>query len=109
LPRGAHYACRSPSLFDRARCKYQAKMQSAWRLRWVVLAGYLLIVCAGLFLIGRNLGTDIFPNVDTGQFQLRLRAPSGTRIERTEVIALKALDAIKAEAGSKDGVGNVAI
>ena len=109
LLRGAHKSDGAPSLFDQARGKYQAKMQGVWRLRWVVLACYLLIVCAGLFLIGRNLGTDIFPNVDTGQFQLRLRARSGTRVERTEVIALKALDAIKAEAGSKDGVGNVAI
>jgi len=111
LPKSSatHKSDGAPSLFDQARGKYQAKMQSAWRLRWVVLAGYLLIVCAGLFLIGRNLGTDIFPNVDTGQFQLRLQARSGTRIERTEVIALKALDAIKAAAGSKDGVGNVAI
>src|SRR3989454_1033444 len=83
LLRGAHTSDGAPSLFDQARSKYQAKMQSVWRLRWVVLAGYLLIVCAGLFLIGRNLGTDIFPNVDTGQFQLRLRARSGTRIERT--------------------------
>jgi multidrug efflux pump subunit AcrB len=109
LLRGAHRSDGGPSLFDRVRGTYQAKMQSVWRRRWVVLAGYLLIVCAGLFLIGRNLGTDIFPNVDTGEFQLRLRARSGTRIERTEVIALKALDAIKAAAGSKDGVGNVAI
>jgi multidrug efflux pump subunit AcrB len=38
-------------------------------------------------------------------FQLRLRAPTGTRVERTEVIALKALDAIRAEAGAD----NVAI
>ncbi len=70
-----------------------------------MLACYLVIACVGLLLIGRNLGTDIFPNVDTGQFQLRLRAPTGTRVERTEVIALKALDAIKAEAGGD----NVAI
>src|SRR5215468_10116180 len=89
-----------PSFFDRARGKYQNLMRSVWRLRWVVLACYLVIVFAGIFLIGRNLGTDIFPNVDTGQFQLRLRAPTGTRVERTEVIAIKALDAIKAEAGS---------
>ena len=31
-----------------------------------------------------QLGTEIFPTVDAGQFQLRLRAPTGTRIERTE-------------------------
>ena len=37
--------------------------------------------------------------MDTGQFQLRLRAADGTRIERTEQIAIKALDFIKEEAG----------
>src|SRR5262245_61551438 len=98
--RGAHRAVEEPSFFDRARDKYRGKMRGVWRWRRVVLACYLLIVSAGIFLIGRNLGTDIFPNVDTGQFQLRLRAPTGTRVERTEVIALKALDVIKAEAGS---------
>jgi multidrug efflux pump subunit AcrB len=94
-----------PSMFDRARDKYRSMTLGVWRWRRVALPCYLLIVCAGIFLIGRNLGMDIFPNVDTGQFQLRLRAPTGTRVERTEVIALKALDAIKAEAGSD----NVAI
>ena len=98
--RSAHRTVEEPSFFDRARGKYQNLMRGVWRLRWVALAGYLVIVLAGIFLIGRNLGTDIFPNVDTGQFQLRLRAPTGTRVERTEVIALKALDAIKAEAGN---------
>jgi multidrug efflux pump subunit AcrB len=105
LLRGAHKSYGKPSIFDSARDKYRSMMRGVWRLRWVALACYLLIVCAGIFLIGRNLGTDIFPNVDTGQFQLRLRAPTGTRVERTEVIALKALDAIKAEAGGD----NVAI
>jgi multidrug efflux pump subunit AcrB len=98
--RSAHRTVEEPSYFDRVRGKYQNLMRGVWRLRWVALAGYLVIVLAGIFLIGRNLGTDIFPNVDTGQFQLRLRAPTGTRVERTEVIALKALDAIKAEAGN---------
>lgn len=86
--------------FGRAREKYQGLLQKLWRLRWPVLAVYALIVLAGTFLIGRNLGTDIFPQVDTGMFQLRLRAPVGTRVERTEVVALKALDTIKAEAGA---------
>jgi len=48
---------------------------------------------------------EIFPSTDTGQFQLRLRAPTGTRIERTEVLTLKALDIIKREVGPQ----NVAI
>ena len=37
--------------------------------------------------------------MDTGQFQLHLRAPAGTHIERTEQIALQTLDAIKREVG----------
>ena len=44
-------------------------------------------------LIGRGLGPrlrlEIFPTVDAGQFRLRLRAPDGTHIERTEQIALR--------------------
>jgi len=68
-------------------------------LRWAVLAAYLIIAVIGILLIGRGIGTDIFPTVDTGQFQLRLRAPTGTRVERTEIITLKALDVIREEAG----------
>jgi multidrug efflux pump subunit AcrB len=37
--------------------------------------------------------------VDAGQFQLRMRAPTGTRVERTEVLELKALDVIRQEVG----------
>lgn len=91
---------RKQSLFDKMRVKYEGLLNAAWRLRWIALAGYAVIALAGIFLIGRNLGTDIFPQVDTGMFQLRLRAPVGTRVERTEVVALKTLDTIKAEAGA---------
>jgi multidrug efflux pump subunit AcrB len=32
------------------------------------------------------IGEDFFPQVDGGQFQLHVRAPSGTRIEQTEIL-----------------------
>src|ERR1019366_1505766 len=48
---------------------------------------------------------EIFPTIDAGQFQLRLRAPTGTRIERTEEIAVKALEIIS----DKVGADNVTI
>ncbi len=100
LLRGKHEDESNPSLFHRVQRRYSRVMESALRFRWPVVIVYFLLVGAGVFFIGRHLGTDIFPNVDTGQFQLRLRAPTGTRVERTEVIALKALDAIRAEAGT---------
>jgi multidrug efflux pump subunit AcrB len=77
-------------------------MQRTMSARWLVIAVYGLVVVVGILLVGLRLGTDIFPNVDAGQFQLRLQAPTGTRVERTEVIALKALDTIKQEAGEKN-------
>jgi multidrug efflux pump subunit AcrB len=42
-----------------------------------------------------TIGTEIFPQVDVGQFQLRIRAPTATAIETTEQITLKVLDLIK--------------
>ena len=73
-------------------------LESLMKMRWVVLCCYILIASLTLVFIGRKLGTDIFPNVDTGSFSLRLRAPSGTRVERTEVIALNVLKTIREEA-----------
>ena len=46
-----------------------------------------------------QLGTELFPQTDPPQFQVRLRAPTGTRIERTELIALRATDVIRREIG----------
>jgi multidrug efflux pump subunit AcrB len=68
-------------------------------LKWAIVVSYLVVTVPGVVLLARRVPTDLFPLVDSGQFQLRLRAPTGTRLERTEVIALKALDAIRGEAG----------
>jgi multidrug efflux pump subunit AcrB len=56
--------------------------------------GYAVAAALVLVLVGRLLGTELFPQVDSGQFQLRMRAPPGTRIERTEELAKRALDLI---------------
>jgi multidrug efflux pump subunit AcrB len=41
----------------------------------------LIVLSAGLFPL---LGRDFFPQVDAGQMRLHVRAPAGTRIERTQ-------------------------
>ncbi len=84
---------------------YASYLRLVLRWRWPVAGLYAVGAAAIVFLVWSRLGTEIFPTVDAGQFQLRLRAPTGTRIERTELIALKALEAIRREAGP----GNVAI
>lgn len=52
------------------------------RFRWPVVFAYG-IACVGVLFTSRNLGTELFPRVDAGQFQLHVRAPAGTRLERT--------------------------
>jgi multidrug efflux pump subunit AcrB len=98
-------ASEDESTFKRVQQRYGDLLGHVMRMRWAVFGVYLALAASVIFLIGRHLGADIFPNVDTGMFQLRLRAPAGTRVERTEVIAQKALDVIRDEAGP----GNVAI
>src|SRR5262249_39652236 len=95
--------------FAGLRAGFARILQAIMPLRWVVVGAY--VVGAGLliWLAGSQLGTEIFPTVDSGQFQLRLRAPDGTRIERTEELAREALGVIKDAAAGKDGQDNVAI
>jgi multidrug efflux pump subunit AcrB len=102
LKRSQHAGGRKHSLFERVRGRYEILLNATWRWRWVALAIYATVSLAGAFLIGRNLGVDIFPQVSAGIFQLRLRAPIGTRVERTEVVALKALETISREAGANN-------
>jgi multidrug efflux pump subunit AcrB len=71
-------------------------------LRWPVFGVYLLAAGAALYFVGGGLGTDIFPRVDTNSLQMRVRAPSGTRVERTERIAQQVLDAVEEIVGPEN-------
>lgn len=51
----------------------------------------------------KNSGAEIFPKIDAGQMQVRLRMPTGTRIERTEDATKRVLTIIDSIVG-KDKV-----
>jgi multidrug efflux pump subunit AcrB len=78
---------------------YASILKGAIRWRWGVAGAYVIAAAGLLPLMIPLMHLEIFPSTDAGQFQLRLRAPTGTRIERTEVITLKALDIIRHEVG----------
>jgi multidrug efflux pump subunit AcrB len=42
------------------------------------------LLAASVLILGPVLRRDFFPEVDAGAFQIEVRAPTGTRIERTE-------------------------
>jgi multidrug efflux pump subunit AcrB len=88
--------------FARFQRRYAGLSSRVARLRWMVAFVYLALVAAIVVLIGGHLGTEIFPNVEASQFQVRLRAPTGTHVDGTEALALETLDLIKKEAGPEN-------
>jgi len=68
--------------FERLRNFYHALLILLVRRRLLFVPTFLL-ACAAAFLLMPWLGQDFFPNTDSGQFILHLRAKSGTRIEET--------------------------
>jgi len=67
----------------RANELYQSLVRSVLKARWAVVIGALVLGAGGVIGMGQ-LGTELFPRVDSGQFTVLVRAPMGTRLERTE-------------------------
>lgn len=71
-------------------------------LRFPIIGAYLGFCAVCMAGLGPRLGWDLFPVVDAGLFQFRLRAPDGTRIEETEALTREALAFIAKEAGPEN-------
>lgn len=84
---------------------YRALLKPLVALRWLVAPVYLAAAIGFIWLAGPRLGSEIFPRADSGQFALRFRAPSGTKVEKTEEFAKTVLAIVNREAGQ----GNVAL
>jgi multidrug efflux pump subunit AcrB len=102
LLRAGHAPPRGPSRFDRMRTRYQQLVALIVRGRLALVPLYLLLSGLIIVLVGRSLGSEIFPAVDSGQFRLRLRAPAGTRLEATEQVAARVLDVVGREVGPQN-------
>ena len=82
--------------------RFERGVRALTSLRWVLVPVYLAVCGAVIFLAGQRVGTEIFPQVDAGQFQFRLKAPTGTRIEQTEAMTQEALRFIEKEVGAEN-------
>jgi multidrug efflux pump subunit AcrB len=69
----------------RLQDSYARMCERSLTRRGLLVGGYT-VACVALLLAGGLLGTELFPRLDTGQFQMRIRAPEGTQLERTEDI-----------------------
>ncbi|MDR3703118.1 MAG: efflux RND transporter permease subunit [Candidatus Sulfopaludibacter sp.] len=69
-------------VFESIRESYRTVLAYLLSARRFFVPAFLL-ACASLLLLIPFLGQDFFPNTDSGQFILHVRAKSGTRIEET--------------------------
>jgi Cation/multidrug efflux pump len=92
----------SKTAFDRLKQRYLHVLEKTFSRGkfWIFtyLIGSVVIIGAAFFFIG----TDILPKSNSRQFQLRIKAVDGTRVERTEEITLLVLDLIKEEVGNEN-------
>jgi CzcA family heavy metal efflux pump len=78
--------------FERFRDRYHRLLEAAVHHRKVFVVCFLA-ACVLSFALIPLVGEDFFPSVDSGEFILHLRAPTGTRIEDTAALC----DQVEAE------------
>ena len=98
-PRRSHgHGEAKPGLFDRFLKVYGKFVGWFVHLRWLVVPAYLGACALVLWQLGLQVGTELFPQVDSGQFVLRFRPPPGSNFELTRQMAVKCLEEIEKEA-----------
>jgi CzcA family heavy metal efflux pump len=71
--------------FIAVRARYRGVLETCVSRRGV-FATVFLLACLVSLVLARWVGEDFFPSVDSGQFKLHMRAPTGTRIEETAAL-----------------------
>jgi multidrug efflux pump subunit AcrB len=88
--------------FARVQAAFGAVVGRLVSLRWLVVPAYLCVCACVLGVVGPQLGTELFPQVDSGEFVIRFRAPPGSNFEITRQIWTKALQVIQEEVGAEN-------
>ncbi len=79
------------SIFERFRNRFMKMIDRLFKRKKTITVIYLLGALSLVVILLSTIGQDVFPKVNSSQFQMRLRAAEGTRIERTEEKAKLAL------------------
>jgi multidrug efflux pump subunit AcrB len=81
-------------VFEAFRDRYRGLLVWSLDHRAFVMGVFLLVPVASIPLV-HFAGQDFFPEVDTGQLRLHVRAPSGTRLEATELFVQEIGDELR--------------
>jgi multidrug efflux pump subunit AcrB len=93
--KAAHGTGEKMNRFDKFRVSFLKLMDRMLPLRKLIVSVYVIAALALAFLLFNIIGRDVLPKVNSGTFQVRLRAPDGTRLERTEVVTLNAIKVLE--------------
>jgi len=85
-------------LFGRLLRAYRRAVGTFVAHRLLVATAYLGGCAAILALLGLRVGTELFPQIDSGQFVLRFRPPPGSSFDLTREMAVQSLKVIEEEA-----------
>ena len=96
------------TFFKRVQLFYSRILNGLLKFKLGMIFIYLVLTGTIVFVCASTIGTEIFPHVDAGQFQVRLKAPTGTAIDSTEQMTLKVLDKIKDFVGKENVEATVA-
>ncbi len=99
---GGHAPEAKKGLFDRFQALFGRLVGFNVRCRWALVPAYIVVCALVLVVVGGQLGTELFPQVDSGEFVLRFRAPPGTNFEFTRQLWVRSLEAIEREAGPEN-------
>lgn len=78
------------SRFDKFRNRFLRFLDRIFPYQKLIVILYTLVTCGLVIILISNIGRDVLPKVNGGQFQVRFRLADGTRIERTEETTIKA-------------------
>jgi multidrug efflux pump subunit AcrB len=71
-------------VFEKVKLRFMAMLERLMPRKKIIIPVYLvsMIVLAGFCFV--FIGKDMMPKINNGQFQIRIKEPDGTRLERTE-------------------------
>ncbi|SJN37746.1 Cobalt-zinc-cadmium resistance protein CzcA; Cation efflux system protein CusA [Sphingobacterium faecium PCAi_F2.5] len=70
--------------FDRFKDRYSNLLKRLLEYKRLIVSFSLVLILALAAIMYQFTGKDVLPNVNSSQFQVRITAPEGTRIEKTE-------------------------
>ena len=89
-------------LFGRMTRRYGGLVHAFVSHRLLVSLAYLAGCALVIGLLGLQIGTELFPQIDSGEFVLRFRPPPGSNFELTREMAIKCQAEIEHEAKAEN-------